>query len=125
MNYITVEGFDGWLNIILYILFHPFLMMVWGIVIHFIKAELDRARQEGRPPIGRLVLDSKLKIMFGIFSALAAYGIMMPSANKMGVISDDVMLTMRGLGFAIGYMCDSIADTLASKVSNRLNKDQT
>ena len=113
--YVTTGGFDTTIGSITYIIGHPFVMMWWGMLIHFGKEELDNAIKEARKPSWAFLIHNPLKTVVSIVSAFAAYVLVMPSAEGLGVVSDQVLNIMRLTGFGVGYACDSIAGTIADE----------
>jgi len=118
-NYVTTNEVDTAFGTLLYILSHPFIIMWGGMVLHFIKGEIDKAEREARKAEWSLILTGKgVRVTFGVVSSLFAYVVTMPSPEALGVVSEDVMSMMRLYAFMLGFACESIADTMATKAAS-------
>lgn len=107
------------LDALIYVLMHPFTIMWGGLLLHFIKAEIDAAQQQQRQASLRNALFGHgLRALFGVLSAILAYLMLMPTADELGTVSDTVLDMMRLFAFSLGYFCESIAETLAARAQN-------
>jgi hypothetical protein len=93
-------------------LFHPFIMMWMGQVLHMLKALKELEVSGKRVTIKRYVKSHPYSIAFSFFAGFVAYGFLY-SANQ---------LTMAG-AFTAGYMADSIISSFTDKTLKRLARD--
>ena len=118
-SYVTTGGVDSALDTVLYILGHPFAVMWGGVILHFIKGEIDDAAKEARKTeLFKIFSGKGVRVIFGLISGTLAYVMTMPSSEALGVVSDDVMNFLRIGAFAIGFSCESIAATMAERANS-------
>lgn len=94
-------------------LFHPFIMMWMGQLLHMLKSLKEMEVSGKNITIKRYVRSHPYSMAFSFFAGFVAYGFLY-SANQ---------LTMAG-AFTAGYMADSIISSFTDKTLKRLAKDE-
>lgn len=93
-------------------LFHPFIMMWMGQLLHMLKSLKEMEVSGKNITIKRYVRSHPYSMAFSFFAGFVAYGFLY-SANQ---------LTMAG-AFTAGYMADSIVSSFTDKTLKRLARD--
>jgi len=109
-------NFDTIVNMMVYTLFHPIMMLIYGIGIHFLR-KMMAAKSHGSsksPCITDLWRDQPLQTTVSFMGAGIGYVVLvhMPDFSD---LSSQVQNMVRINAFGIGFMCDSVVDAIGEK----------
>lgn len=109
-------NFDSIVNLSLGVIFHPVMMLIYGIGIHFLrKMAAAKMHSTGSTPcITDLWKQQPFQTAISLMSAGIGY-VVLVHAPDFSDLSPQVQNMVRINAFGIGFMCDSVADAIGEK----------
>lgn len=103
------------------ILFHPFAMLLFGLMTHFGRKVLAASTHgtDNLPSITDYWKKNCLTSFLTLIGAMVGYGLMahFPDFDKM---APEIQNVVRGTAFGIGFMADNIADAIGQKAMRKV-----
>lgn len=103
------------------ILFHPFAMLLFGLMTHFGRKVLAASTHgtENLPSVTDYWKKNPLNSLLSIIGAIVGYALFahFPDFEKM---APDIQGVVRSTAFGIGFMADNIADAIGQKALRKV-----
>ena len=122
-----MDSLNGYTTLLVQIIAHPLVLMVLGLLTHFVKALAEIKKNVGREVrvnIRTYYFDNPYHTALAILGALVGYALLIGDEDVMR-LSDTAANALRINAFFIGYMADSMLDILGQRSTVNKPKEPT
>lgn len=121
---ILVE-FNGIVGLITAILMHPFILMMMGLITHFVKAMAEIKKGTGITMTPRMYyFQNPWHTILSFVGAFVGYAFFIGDED-LSKLSDTAANALRANAFFVGYMADSVIDMIGQRSTVGKPKEET
>lgn len=115
MDSLMIADFNGYADLVVMIISHPLVLMVLGLLTHFVKAFAEIMKATGiRMTPWSYYVQNPWHSLLAVIGALVGYALLIGEVNMIkldGAAANAIRIN----AFFIGYMADSVLDMLGQR----------